>query len=170
VPQLSDLSIRAAKPVAKPFTLWDSGFKGFGLKVYPGGAKTFVVVIGPGRRHSIGRYPLISLSDARTEARRIMAEKTLGRVKPTHHAYDDARDAFLNECETRLRPLTVKLYRRHLTTHFPFGRKSVGDISPREIVTRLNKLNDRPGEKEHAYRIWKTAWKSDPAIGVISAE
>jgi integrase len=85
-----------------------------------------------------------------------LAEKTLGKVRPTYHAYDDARDAFLKECETRLRPLTVKLYRRHLTTHFRFERKSVGDITPREIVSRLNRLNDRPGEKEHAYRIGRT--------------
>jgi integrase len=156
VPQLSDVAIRAAKPRAERFTLWDDAIKGFGVRVFPGGAKTFIVLIGPGRRQSIGRYPLLSLADARTAARRILAEKTLGKVRPTHHAYDDAQNAFLKECETRLRPLTVKLYRRHLTTHFAFGRKSLGEIMPREIVTRLNRLNDRPGEKEHAYRIGRT--------------
>lgn len=156
MPQLSDVAIRAAKPRAERFTLWDDAIKGFGVRVFPGGAKTFIVLIGPGRRQSIGRYPLLSLADARTAARRILAEKTLGKVRPTHHAYDDAQNAFLKECETRLRPLTVKLYRRHLTTHFAFGRKSLGEIMPREIVTRLNRLNDRPGEKEHAYRIGRT--------------
>lgn len=156
MPQLSDVAIRAAKPSPASFTIWDSAIKGFGLRVYPGGAKTFVVLIGPGRRQSIGRYPLISLSDARTEARRILAEKTLGKVRPTYHAFDDARDAYLADCEKRLRPITVRLYRRHLTLHFPFGRKSLGDITPREIVSRLNTLSDRPGEKAHAARIART--------------
>lgn len=159
MPQLSDIAIRAAKPGAASFTLWDDGIKGFGLRVYPGGAKTFIVLIGPGRRQSIGRYPIISLAAARAEARRILAERTLGKVGPTYHAYEDARDDFLNECAGRLRPLTMKLYRRHLTTHFPFGRKSVGDITAREIVTRLNGLNPTPSEKEHAARIARTFFK-----------
>jgi integrase len=98
----------------------------------------------------------MTLAEARTEARRILAEKTLGKVRPTYQAFEDARDAYLTECEKRLRPITVRLYRRHLTTHFPFGRKSLGDITPREIVSRLNALNDRPGEKEHASRIART--------------
>ena len=160
MPQLSDAAIRAAKPLPERYTLWDGTLKGFGLRVFPGGAKTFIVLIGSGRRQSIGHYgpqrPGITLSEAREQARNILAEKQLGKVRPKHHAYDDAKDAFLKECETRLRPLTVKLYRRHLTTHFPFERKSIGDITPREIVSRLNRLNDRPGEKEHAYRIGRT--------------
>jgi hypothetical protein len=105
------------------------------------GSKTFCVLIGKGRRQTIGRYgarpPDITLADAREAARRILAEKTLGKVRPTHTAFDDARDAFLKDCETRLRPITVRLYRRYLTSHFPYGRKSVGDIEPREIVRRL---------------------------------
>jgi len=154
VPQLSDVAIRAAKPRAASFTLWDTGLKGFGLRVYPGGAKTFIVLIGPGRRQSIGRYPLVTLAKAREEATRILAEKTLGKVRPLYSAFEDARDAFLKDCESRLRPISVRLYRRHLTVHFPFGRKSVGDIDAREIVRRLNPL--KPSEKEHAHRIGRT--------------
>jgi hypothetical protein len=60
-----------------------------------------------------------------TEAKRILAEKTLGKVRTTNTAFEDASDAFLKECESRLRPVSVKLYRRHLSTHYPFGRKSV---------------------------------------------
>ena len=157
MPQLSDVAIRAAKPRATSFTLWDTALKGFGLRIYPGGAKTFITLIGPGRRQSIGRYPLISLADARTEAKRILAEKTLGKIRPTYAAYEDARAAFLKDCETRLRPITVRLYRRHLTIHFPFGRKSVGDIEPREIVRLLNPL--KPSEKEHAHRIGRTFFR-----------
>ncbi|HVH75190.1 MAG TPA: tyrosine-type recombinase/integrase [Stellaceae bacterium] len=158
--QFTDLSIRGAKPPQEGYAyMWDSSLRGFGLRISARGTKTFCVLIGRGRRQTIGRYPLICLADARTEAKRILAEKTLGRVRPTHTAFEDARDAFLKECETRLRPITVKLYRRHLSTHFVFGRSSVGDITPREIVRNLNKLNDRPGEKEHAHRVGRTFFR-----------
>jgi integrase len=153
VPAITDVAIRAAKPGT---TLWDSSLKGFGVRCLESGTKTFIVLIASGRRQSIGRYPIISLADARTEAKRILAEKALGKVRPTHTAFEDARDAFLKECESRLRPITVKLYRRHLATHYAFGRKGVGDITPREIVRNLNALNDRPSEKEHAARIGRT--------------
>lgn len=163
--QFTDLSIRALKPPETGYAyVWDSTLRGFGIRLSAKtGSKTFCVLIGNGRRQTIGKYgpkPNLSLADARDRAKTILAEKTLGKVRPTFHAYEDARDQFLQECETRLRPLTVKLYRRHLTVHFPFARKSVGDITPREIVTRLNRLNDRPSEKEHAYRILRTfmAW------------
>ena len=158
--QFTDLAIKNAKPPQEGNAyLWDTALRGFGLRVSPKGTKTFCVLIGAGRRQSIGRYPLISLADARTEAKRILAEKTLGKVRPTHTAFEDARDAFLKECEGRLRPLSVKLYRRHLSKYYPFGRKGVGDIAPREIVRNLNALNDRPSEKEHAARIGRTFFK-----------
>lgn len=158
MPQLTDTAIRAAKPAEASFTLWDTSLKGFGLRVYPGGAKTFIVLIGPGRRQSIGRYPTLSLSDARGEARRILAEKTLGKVRPRHTPYEDARDEFLKDCESRLRPFTVKLYKRHLSGHFPLKRKSVGDISPTEIIRLLNRIK-APSEKEHAARVGRTFFR-----------
>ena len=138
---MADLSIkRLPVPAVGTATHWDT-LKGFGIRVSAGGARTFIVLIGSGRRQSIGRYPLISLSDARTEARRILAEKTLGRVRPTHTAYDDAVQDYLTECEKKNRSGTVKEYRRILSNHFPYGRQSIGDITPRDVVRKLNGLS-----------------------------
>jgi integrase len=155
LPALTDAAIRAAKPNS---SIWDTSLKGFGVRAGKA-RKTFVVLIGSGRRQAIGTYPLISLSDARTEAKRILAEKTLGRVRPKHVAFEDARDDYLRECEKRLRPLTHRLYHGYLTRHFPFGRSGVADISPRHLVKKLNELNDRPSVKEHAHRIGRTFFK-----------
>jgi integrase len=154
---LTDAAIRAAKPNT---TLWDVSIKGFGVRAGKA-RKTFVVLIDSGRRQAIGPYgPAgLTLSEARTEARRILAEKTLGRVRPKHVAFDDAKDDFLKDCEARLRPLTVKIYRHHLRRHYPFGRTGIADITPRQIVKQLNTINDRPSEKEHAHRIGRTFFK-----------
>ena len=82
MPSLTDATIRAATPPAKgQKTLWD-GLKGFGIRLSQGGSKTFIVMIGSGKRFTIGRYPAVSLAEARTEAKRILAEKQLGKLRP----------------------------------------------------------------------------------------
>lgn len=160
MPKLTDVSIRAARlPESGTVTHWDSDLKGFGLRISAGGAKTFIVLIGSGRRQKIGRYPTLSLASARAEAKRVLAEKTLGKIKPAHVAYEDARTTFLKECAAKLRQLSLKLYTRHLKVHYPFGRTGVADITPAAILKRLNQLNDRPSEKEHAFRIGRTFFK-----------
>lgn len=151
VPQLSDVAIRSAKPAAAAYTIWDDATAGFGCRIYPGGQKSFIVLIGSGRRQTIGRYnpPHFSLSDARTEARRILAEKTLGRVKPTHTAFEDAVKVFLAERAKTLRSRTLADYTRLLAKHYPFGRASLASITPRQIAGHLRTLPI--AERHHAF-------------------
>src|SRR4051794_38385668 len=124
---ITEAAVRAAKPYT---TIWDSNLRGFGLSTGKA-KKSFIVLVASGRRHTIGFYPLCTLQEARSLARTMLGEKMMGKVRPKHVAFDDARDEFLRACETRLRPLTLKLYRRHLTIHFPFGRAGIADITPR---------------------------------------
>ena len=128
MPNLTDNSIKAATSG----TLWDDGLKGFGVRIGKQ-TKTFVVLVASGRRQSIGRYPLMSLADARKEAKRILAEKTLGKVRPTHLAFDDAKDEYLAECAKKNRPSTLSDYTKILRRHYPFGRKAIGSITPHHI-------------------------------------
>ncbi len=157
---LTDIAIKKfPAPEAGTRTYWDGAVKGLGLRLSQGGARTFIVLIGSGRRQALGRYPTISLADARTEAKRILAEKTLGKVRPTHVAFDDAKDQFLAECGRKNKPRTVSDYTRHLRRHYRFGRTSVGDIKPQELVRRLSKLNDTPSEKHHAFVVGRAFFR-----------
>jgi integrase len=140
---------------AAPGIYWDS-LKGFGLRVGKT-RKTFIVLVASGRRKSIGVWPLQSLADARRQARKLLAEKTLGRSHPTHTAFDDALNAYLAEAERTLRPITYRLYRRLLTSHYPFGRQSVGDITPRQILRQIDHLPT--SEKRHAFCVGRTAFR-----------
>ena len=63
-------------------TYWDSNTKGLGLRVSQGGAKTFIVLVGSGKRHKIGRYPDVTLQAARVEAKRTLGEVALGQYLP----------------------------------------------------------------------------------------
>lgn len=147
--QFTDSVVRAAK---EGTTIWDSSQAGFGLRTGKR-KKTFLVLIASGRRQTIGHYPLMSLADARKEARRILAEKELGQIRPTFTAFEDAKSQFLTDCETRNKSRTIRDYTRLLTKHYPFGRKSVGDITPRQILKNLQSLP--PSEKHHAFVVGK---------------
>lgn len=150
MPSLTDLAVRTAAPPEKgTATLWDGSLKGFGLRINHGGKKSWIVLIASGRRQTIGHYPLVSLADARKEARRILAEKELGKVRPRFVAFDDAKATYLAHCQSKNRSLTIRDYTRHLGTHFPFGRKAIGDIQPRDIIRQLAPLP--PSEKHHAF-------------------
>jgi integrase len=145
---LTEAEIRNAKPGIH----WDGSLKGFGLRVGKR-RKTFIVLVASGRRKAIGTWPLVNLATARAEARRILAEKTLGKVRPPRTPFEDALKAYLAECATRTRPRTLRDYSRLLTKHYPFGRRAVAEIPPREIVQRLNPLP--PGERAHAQNAGK---------------
>ncbi|WP_038015156.1 tyrosine-type recombinase/integrase [Thalassobaculum salexigens] len=149
---LTDLTIqRLPAPERGTVTYWDTTTKGLGFRLSSGGARTFIVLIESGRRQKIGRYPALSLKDARIEAKRLLAEKALGKVRPLHRAFDDAKELYLAECRLKNRPRTVDGYKRLLERHFPFGRRSVGDITPRDIQKELGKLAATPGQRHHAF-------------------
>lgn len=154
MPSLTDATIRAAPiPARGQKTIWD-GLKGFGCRISQGGSKTFVVMIGSGRRLTIGRYPTVSLSEARAEAKRILAEKQLGKLRPARVSFDQALAEYLDDCKGRLRPRSLKNYRDYLTTYFRYGRRSLADITTREIITSLK--NHPRSQREHAMRIGRT--------------
>jgi integrase len=112
-----------------------------------------VVLLGRGKRHTIGHYPTISLSEARSAAKRILAERELGRLDPQRIAWQDAVAEYLKDCEHRVRPRTLKNYRDYLA-FLKFGRRSLSDVTAREVILTLRPLS--PSQREHAHRIAKT--------------
>jgi len=151
---LTDISVKALTAPAKgQTTYWDASHTGFGLRISQGGTKTFVVVHGVERRRfTIGRYPTISLKQARDKAKELQAGLTLGLIeKRPSPASTDALKLYLEASEAKNRPGTVTEYRRLLTNHFAFGRKRLSEITRADIQAKLNKLKDRPSEQRHAF-------------------
>jgi integrase len=154
---LTEITLRALKsPESGQAEYWDKTLAGFGVRVSQGGAKTFTLLFGtPRQRVTIGRYPIISLADARTEAKRILAERTLGKHRPKTMAWDDAQKAFLEECEGRVKERDLKLrtlndYRRLLKKHFAFGRRQLAEITAEDVARRIGRIADAPSERNHA--------------------
>lgn len=153
--RLTDATIRSlAAPIRGQVTYTDDALAGFGVRVSQGGSKSFVLVHGPRReRITLGRYPIISLSQAREKAKVLLAEQTLGTASTSKIKFDEAKEAFLADCRRKNRPRTVKDYGRLLTSHFAFGRTPIGNISRLDISRKLDKLDGTPAEQNYAFRV-----------------
>lgn len=67
--KFTDASIRSLKPKSERFEKWETNGRGFGLRVSPSARKTFLFMyryFGVSRRMTIGVYPAMTLSEART--------------------------------------------------------------------------------------------------------
>ncbi|MFZ6695859.1 integrase arm-type DNA-binding domain-containing protein [Stenotrophomonas acidaminiphila] len=71
------LTIRAvelAAPAEKPYEIRDSELKGLLLRVQPSGVKSYIVTWGRGKRRTLGKHPVMTLSAARTAALAALSE------------------------------------------------------------------------------------------------
>ncbi len=103
---LSDLAIRRAKPKEKAYTLNDGN--GLSLLIEPNGSKGWRLryrFAGKPKMLSLGVYPEVSLSDARTardEAKRLIA----GGVNPSEVRKAQKREQ-ANKCGNLMNPLMI---------------------------------------------------------------
>jgi integrase len=68
-------------PGPRRMDVWDTVLQCFGVRVSPGGRKTWFVIVrvdGRQKRVSLGTYPAITLAEARAEARKIIRDAQLG--------------------------------------------------------------------------------------------
>lgn len=126
---------------------WDQLLPCFGCRVSQGGTKTFILK-KDNRRLTIGRFPVISLAQARTEAKRLFAEHTLGQLRPRSLSTAAVTEEFLADCERKNRSRTVGDYHRLLTKYFSF-KEGLQDISHQDIMRRLDRIA-APSERNHA--------------------
>lgn len=154
--RLTDQGIKALTPPEKgQKTYFCDALKGFGIRLSKAGSRSFVLQHGAERQlTTIGRYPIISLAQAREQAKQILAERTLGKHRPRSIPFEDAKALFLKDCERKNKPRTVYDYTRILNRHFPFGRKQLSDISAADIQRRLDKIQS-DSERAYAIRVAK---------------
>ncbi len=89
---LNDRGIRALRPTAAQFTVWDTLVPAFGIRVSPGGRKSFVVMKRPAGK---SRPVRITLAPPRPklnlQAARALAEATVRRLAEARDADSSAR-------------------------------------------------------------------------------
>jgi integrase len=79
--KLSKRTVDALKTPTKDTVFWDDDLTGFGIRVRPGGSRTFIIQFrnaqGRERKLAVGRYGKLTVEEARKEAQRLLAQSTL---------------------------------------------------------------------------------------------
>ena len=116
-----------------------------------GGSKSFLFIHGKERRKiTLGRYPTMSLAQARNEAKRLLAEKTLGTLSTKSRPYSLILDTYLEQYRAKNRERTAFEHERLLRRHFKFGSRSVDQITKADVVAVIDDLSDTPALASHA--------------------
>jgi integrase len=137
--------------------------------------KTFMLMYrhrGRSRRLTLGRYPVLSLADARDKATAALRQVS-GGADPMLEAEkrDDASyqfDAVVDDyvarhCKVHNKPSTARESERELKKHFvaEWGKRDIRDIQPAHINKVIDKLMDNgtPSEANHALGVIKTFFR-----------
>jgi integrase len=159
--RLTKTAVASLVPRASTYIEFDAELPGFGIRVTPKGAKSFVVDYrahgggrrAPTRRYTIGSNATFSAERARNVARDVLArvrlgadparEKTLNRRAVT---IADLERAFMEEeVSPTCKPRTASLYAMYFRVHVlpELGTRRAVDVSHAEIVRFHRKIGVR---------------------------
>jgi hypothetical protein len=140
--RLTEPKIKAAEPRQGQYTIPDD-LSGFGLRVSQGGTKTFVLMLpanGKKKRLTLGRYPHISLADARATAKKLIAKHTLSPFTEEHVTVSDAIDVHLHAQRNVLGKETLYHKTRHLRSRFKdIENLALTQVTPAHVLPCLTK-------------------------------
>jgi integrase len=139
----------------KRTTIWDEKVTGFGIRVSHTGTISFFVryrVFGKNRRYTIGKYPQISLSDARREALDIK-RKAMDDIDPARNNQDNCYsdlesliEVFWEEYATKkLAESTRNQYRVIIDRYLlpAFGSMNPGAITKNHVKNLMQDVVER---------------------------
>jgi len=154
--KLTKRTVEAIHPTGHRFSIWDDEINGFGIRVEASGRKTFICRYRSGaarRQYSIGKFGVVTVEEARAEAKRILGRASLGEdpssdKQSSRHVFRfrDLVEAFIEGHCPKLKPSTAKDYASALLSHAvpAFGPMAVKDISGADLNRLHLKLADRP--------------------------
>ena len=139
----------------KDAVFWDRELPGFGLRVYPSGAKVYVVqtrCAGRSKRVTVGRHGDVSPDQARKEAARIIARIKAGEapipvVPKTDPTMAELAERYQREhVAMRCRPATVTHYGIMLAKHIvpALGELKVAEVERKHILAFQYELREKP--------------------------
>ena len=162
---LTDLTIRSLSPPPKgQKDYFDDSLAGFGIRISHGGTRSFFLFTGKKKnreRKSIGRWGIVTLAQARAEAKRLLAERTLGHHKPRTMTFSSALTLFEEQKYPSLRARTQRDYKGTFARHFTkkLGDYRLADITFDTVTAITDKLVKTPTEQRHALIVCNTFFR-----------
>ena len=156
---LTDLGIERMKaPKAGQEEVFDLGYPGLALRIGNGGAKSFVLFFrreGKLKRVTLGRWPRISLKDARDSWRLVQEGKPLVQEASGGQLFSAAVEEWLKRDQSKNKASSVYQVTRALEHDvLPAWRgKRVDEIGKRHVIELLDAITDR-GAATKANRVF----------------
>ena len=146
-----------ALPAGRDTVVWDRALTGFGVRVYPSGARVYVVQTrGPEgtKRVTVGRHGVIGADEARRRAALVIARVRAGddptgrpARKPQGPALAALAERYLREhVAVRCKPSTAAQYRLAIERYIvpALGDMAVSEIGRSHVADLQHALRDRP--------------------------
>lgn len=165
--KLTDPFVKKDHKLSKRTEFYDTFVSGLALRVTPAGSKTFVYRyrFNTVKRYTIGKYPNISLADAREEARELhkkvyegidpMEEKKRKKSKETIQTFDHLIDVFKKNYLPDLREKTSNEYERIIDAEIKpvLKGRDLEHITKSDILDLLDNIAITRGKKIMSNRV-----------------
>ena len=178
---LSNRVVDALTAVDKEIMCWDRDLPGFGVRVYPSGAKTYMVQ-RRGRRVSkritVGRHGTMSVDEARQQAAVILTRMESGEEPEAGTDTDggptvaELAERYLREhVAVHCKPTTVMGYRRAIERNIlpKLGKLPIGELDRRHVAELQYRLRKRPTAANNAVGALSRMMNRAQAWGLMPA-
>ncbi len=154
--------VDGAEPVGKRYAIFDSEIKGFGIRVYPSGKKSWIFEYRPGeggRRVAKKRVTIGSTSDFTPDKARKLAEILRARTKMGH---DPQADKALQREAVTVAEIAGEFLEHHVGAKRRVRTKEqYEDVIRRIVLPKLGKLRAKSVTRADLSRL-HLAWKHTP--------
>jgi integrase len=151
---LTDASVQRIKPPTNGSSeIFDLGYPGLALRIGHGGAKTFELfyrINGKLRRETLGRWPAISLADARNAWRKTREAIARGETPRRENEapamlFERVAEEWIKRDQAKNKPSSLYQVARSLEVDLlPAWRgKRIDEIGKRDVIELLDSIADR---------------------------
>lgn len=159
MPRITKRLVEGIKPADRDLLQWDSELRGFGVRVKPSGVRSYLVQYrnqhGRSRRLTIGTHGRLTAEEARTEARKLLADVARGcdpaedrKTRRNALTLSDFAERYMNEyAEGKKKPGTLETDRINLRCHIlpTLGNLPVASITKSDVVRLHQSMKATPG-------------------------
>jgi integrase len=160
MPKLTKRSVESARPdPARDVFLWDAALPGFGLRVKPSGARSYIVQYrtwsGRSKRMTLGRHGVLTVDEARSAARQVLASAARGDDPAGERAearraisFSEFADRYLEQhAIPKKKASSAATDRRNLRLHLrpTLGSLTVAEITRADVLKLHHDMRETPG-------------------------
>ncbi len=169
--KISNRTVEGLFVEGKDVIFWDPELLGFGVRVYPSGARVYLVQTragGTSKRVTVGRHGVLTASQARRRAALIIA-----RIKAGEELPGPARTAWTGESEATVTDLAERFMREHVAVRCkPWTVMSYRGALAKWILPALGRMAIGAVEHEHVaalhYRLRDIPYRANQVLAILN--